>query len=192
MVRNFPSLVAGILLALSVIGCSTNIENLPANYSLVPEKGVVVMSLTSSGECGYAIYVDIRRIDEKFEQTIGLQDILDDSDWQRSDPDCSSGDKKDYFGKLAVIDLPEGTYEIYKVSGIGRYGAFTSSDEFTIVFNVEGNKVSYVGNAHFHIGEDDYTFDTFDMSQRDLLIFNKDYPLLAKDVSVSILQSYTD
>jgi|GEM_PF-2796292 len=185
------SLLSAIIITLSLLGCSTSLGNLPSDYILTPDKGVVVLSLTSSGECGYAIYVDIRSVDEKYQQTIGLQEVLEERDWQRKNPDCS-GDQKDYYGKLAVIDLPPGTYEIYQVSGIGRYGGFYSEEDFTIVFNVEGNQVSYVGNAHFHIADKSYAFDTFDMSERDLLLLSQKYPRLARNVSTNILQAYGD
>jgi hypothetical protein len=177
-----------LFLASIIFGCSTNLENINKNYALLPEKGVVVFSFTSSGECGYALYVDIRSSDGKEKHSIGMQDLFEERDWKRKTNNCDADDK-DFAGTLKAISLSEGTYEIYKLSGIHQYHAFESTDKLSIKFNVKGNNVTYIGNAHFIIDKKTYNFAISDKSKRDIRLFEKKYPNVRKDYIIDILET---
>lgn len=178
--------IAGILL---LSACSLSTENIAKDYKLNPDNGVVVLSLTSSGECGYALFVDIRRIDKKDETTIGLQDLMEDRDWQRKNEDCSIEDENDFYGKLSVVALEPGTYEIYSLSGISRYNAFYSDENFSITFKVKANSVTYLGNAHFIVEKKFFSFHTTDKRKRDLSLFQYKHPGLTDEYIIDLLET---
>ena len=94
----------------------------------------------------------------------------------------------DYSGKLAAIALEAGTYEIYKFSGISKYSAFVSDDEFSIKFKVTEEKITYLGYAHFIVGNKDFHFGVSDMRERDLDLFRGKYPDLTGEFIVDLLK----
>ncbi len=119
------------LTALSMSGCSADLKNISSEYQVSDQFGVVAFSLTSSGECGYAYFVDVRSVDKKIKRTIGMQDALEERDWQRRSGECTL---ENMTGKLLVIELPPGNYIMYKFSGMHRIRAFESEEEFFISF----------------------------------------------------------
>jgi len=179
-----------LLIIFSVSGCSLGIENIRDGYKLNPDEGVVVLSLTSSGECGWALFIDIRRIDKTNENTISMQDVMKARDWKRKKSECPS-DKGNYSGKLAAIALPPGEYEIYKLTGVSNHHAFVSEDNFSITFDVVQNNITYLGNAHFIVKEFSFNFSTSDMRSRDLSLFKRKHPGISKEYILDILERVT-
>ncbi|MGD8570736.1 MAG: hypothetical protein PVJ39_21800 [Gammaproteobacteria bacterium] len=184
------SAISSFIILVAITGCSFSVGNIPTEYTLNPKKGVVVISLTSSGECGYALFVDIRRIDKTHEKTIGLQDVVEQRDWKRKNNECAS-DLNDYSGKLVAIDLEPGVYEIYQFSGLNKYHAFSSVYELSIKFKVTENEVTHIGNAHFVVSKREYDFIVSDKRQRDLPLFVKKYPNISEDYIIDLLEPVT-
>lgn len=176
-----------LLLALTTYGCATQSGDISENYSLSNNEGVVVLSLTSAGECGYALFADVRSLSSDYETNIGLQSMFQERDWQRKGATCSLDDGE-YDGVLRVISLPNGDYEIFKLSGIGRYSAFDTSNDFSIRFSVHGGQVSYLGNLHFFIEKDTFNYSIIDSSERDFDVFFEKYPTLKGNYKKVILQ----
>lgn len=170
-------------------GCTQAINNVTSDYHENNENGVVIFSLTASGECGYAYFLDIRSVDGKFERTIGMQEAFEERDWKRKDADNCSLDESNYVGRLSVIEMPPGTYEIHKISGVSRYRSFESTDNFSLLFKVRKNSIRYIGNAHFFVTDRNYSFKTENQQDRDIKLFNKKYPSLKdKDILLDLLK----
>ena len=85
--------LALVSVTLLLASCATNTNNIPLDYRLNSNKGVVVVSLTSSGDCGYAFFVDIRRIDKSSTISLGMQDLFQERDWQRPTGECRLDDE---------------------------------------------------------------------------------------------------
>lgn len=173
-------------MALSCIfGCSVGLKNISPDYQMSHQTGVVVFSLTSSGECGYAYFVDVRSVDKKIKHTIGLQDAFEERDWQREPGECTLDNMT---GKLVTIELPSGNYIMYKFSGIHRIQAFESKDDFFISFKVTPHSVTYIGNIHFYLEKKFLDFKFEDKKERDLELLFKKYPnLKEEDLIIDIL-----
>jgi len=177
-----------ILLTVSFgASCSVGIGNIEKGYALKQYKGVVVFSFTSSGQCGYALFVDIRSSTGDFDKSIGMQDMFEKRDWEKENGPCSK-DANDFSGKLKSIALNEGIYEIYRLSGISDHHSFSSEDDFSIKFKVTGNSITYLGNAHFFVGDRTYNFSISDKRERDILLFEEKYPEIQSDYIINILE----
>jgi len=185
--NKYTTFVISMLLAALFSGCSLSAKNVPPDYKLGNDKGIVVLSLTTSGECGYALFVDIRSMDKKYKSTIGLQDMLEGRDWNRKTNDCSV-DNEDYSGRLNVIALPPGVYEMYKLTGMSRYQSYVSENNFSIQFKVKANSVTYIGNAHFAVKKHTFEFQVSDKRNRDLPMLERKYPQLPKEYIIDILE----
>ena len=174
-----------------IFGCSSTTGNIPYGYTPGPEKGIIVISLTSSGECGNALFIDIRRLDKKMDITLGMQDMYEKRDWTRNITNCFIEDQ-DYSGKLKVIALDAGIYEIYNFQGISSANVFSSSNNFSMKFKVTTKNVIYLGNAHFAIGKNNFKFSIHDMRDRDLDLFERKYPYIQNSYIIHLLNSRKD
>jgi len=168
--------------------CSLNGSNLASGHHPKSAKGIVALSLTTSGLCGFTLSVDLRRVGTKRHETVGFQDTDIKSDWTRKDGDCTPG-SKDYAGKLAVIALSPGTYEIYNFSGTSQHTAFSSPKKFSLKFKVTKNRVTYIGNTHFNVGKDTSDFVVLDKRERDLALFKRKYPEVPEDYIMEVLDT---
>lgn len=178
-----------LIILFFMVGCAPNIKNISNDYRASSDKGVVILSLTASGECGYAYFLNIRSIDGKTERTIGMQEAFKERDWKRKNTDNCSLDETSYVGRLSVIELPPGTYEIHKISGISRFHSFESADKFTLRFKVNKKSIKYIGNAHFFVTKNTYSFKTQNMQNRDIKLFYTKYPSLKnRDIVLDLLK----
>jgi len=171
-------------------GCSLGIENIQKGYALNSTEGVVVLSLTSSGECGWALFVDIQRTDKPNKHTINMQNTFEDRDWKRKSGECPS-EKNDYSGTLAILALPPGKYEIFQITGLSNHHTFYSKNDFSVPFDVSENAVTYLGNAHFFIEQYTYILDIFDNQDRDLSLFKRQHPQIPVQFIIDILENAT-
>lgn len=104
-----------ILLSVFLVGCA--VRNVPKDYSLGDKKakGVVVVSLTRSGANGSAMYVDLRGVDNEYKDAVPINSLFVSSDWRC--PMCGEIPEDRPCGRLAIIELPEGSYEFYSWHG---------------------------------------------------------------------------
>ena len=184
-----PTIVYTICV-LALTGCATsNISNIPGDHKGNNEQGIAILSLTASGECGYAYFLDVRSSNGEIEHTIAMQDAFEERDWKRNDWNDCSINEENFIGKLAVIELPPGEYEIHKLTGVSRYHTFDTSDIFALKFKVTKNSIKYIGNAHFYVMKKTYFFKTQNKQDRDINLFHKKYPRLKdKDISLDLIE----
>lgn len=152
--------------------CAMPQRNISSDYQLNDKAGVVLMSLTASGDCGFAYFAVIRRVLDKKEYSVGMQDIGEQRDWEKQGNCPTQAD--DYFGKLAVLALPAGEYEFITLEGVSRYRAVVTED-LGIKFSVAAGKFSYLGNIHFHFRGDVFDYEAKDMRDRDITRFLRKY-----------------
>ena len=180
-------LCLGLLLIMT--GCAPNIKNIATDYRGSNDNGVVILSFTASGDCGYAYFIDVRSIDGRIEHTIGMQEAFEQRDWKRTDGDDCSLDATNYIGRLSVVELPPGDYVIHKIYGTSRYRSFESVDNFSLRFSVTKNAISYIGNAHFFVHDDEYSFETQNQQSRDIELFQRKYPALKdREIILDLLE----
>ena len=96
-------------------------------------------------------------------------------------------DWRDPRGRLVVIELPAGEYELYNVAGMGLQ--FSASEPFSAPFTIEPGRVKYLGNVHVVIGTTLTAFSVgvTERAAQDLGTFFERYPRLSPDdVDVAI------
>ncbi len=175
------------VIVLLINGCATTINNIEPDYALNHKQGVALFSLTVSGECGYALFVDIRDADKNHLGTVGLQSMFEQRDWQRKHQHCDAGGD-DFVGQLKAIPFADGTYEIYKLTGMNRYRAFSTEDNLALQFKVSNGRVTYLGNVHFHITKTAYELNILDQRDRDFELFEAKYAQQNPDYIIDLLQ----
>ena len=148
-------------------------NNIPSNYSLKSDTGVILLSLTASGECGFVYYTELKEIYSKKEYSIGMQDIRQERDWQKTNACPSKPD--DYFGKLVTLELPAGIYQLHRIEWLSKYSRVFSENEMNIKFKVQAGKINYLGNLHFHVLKKSFIYGVENMRARDIPLFLKKY-----------------
>lgn len=96
-------------------------------------------------------------------------------------------DWHDPRGRLVVIELPAGEYELYNVIGTGR--RFEGTDPFSIPFTIEAGRVKYLGNVNVVIDNSlaGFWVGVNDRADLDLRTFFERYPRLSPgDVDVAV------
>lgn len=96
-------------------------------------------------------------------------------------------DWRDPRGRLVVIELPAGEYELYNVAGMGLQ--FSASEPFSAPFTIEPGRVKYLGNVHVVIGTTltSFALSVNERAAQDLGTFFERYPRLSPDdVDVAI------
>lgn len=158
---------------LYLASCAAPYSNIPSNYALNDKSGVILLSLTASGECGYAYFTEIREIDSKKEYSVGMQDLGRERDWKNNN-ECPS-EPDNYFGKLVALALPVGTYQLYGLEGVSQNRRVYSEREMKIIFTVKPAKINYLGNIHFHVMKKSFIYGVRNMHERDIPLFLKKY-----------------
>lgn len=177
-----------VVFVVCLTSCALPRSNLSQNYSLNEEKGVVFFSLTASGECNFNYFIDIRNIISKMSESIGMNDLIDGLDWEKEENDCPST-VDNYHGRLVAIDLPEGTYDIYDLTGVNLNSRISSEEDIVMRFNVRKNEVTYLGNVHFHINKKGFSFGVRDSTERDITHFKKKFEKLGEeDIKIQIIE----
>jgi hypothetical protein len=173
---------------LSLSACTVTYPNIPPNYHLNYHNGVILLSLTAFGECGYAYFIDIRDIEHKHDYTIGMQDAGEERDWRKKTFDCPSK-PEEYFGRLVAIELPVGIYQIYQFEGVSTSRHITSEHELHIDFSVKPGVVNYLGNAQFNVMKKMFILNIKDEHKRDIPLFQKKYQQFrSKDIINNLIR----
>jgi hypothetical protein len=181
-------IIVGTAFCFLLISCADQIENISNDYKFNMKSGVILLSLTASGECGYSYFTEIREIISKKSYSIGMQDFGRQRDWIKSNAECPS--KIDnYFGKLVAIELPIGNYEIYQFEGISTYSKIFAKNNMSVKFTVEPNKVNYLGNMHYHMKKKIFFYNVNNLNQRDISLFRKKYKKFnMQDIIINLLK----
>jgi hypothetical protein len=198
-----------ILLSVFLVGCAA--RNVPKDYSLDDKKakGVVVVSLTRSGSNGSVMYVHLRSVDNEYKDEVPINDLFVSSDWKC--PMSGEIPEDRPCGRLAIIELPEGSYEFYSWHGYFRdyFWLDSRTHTYTVVedrrgfierFEVIAGKAVYLGNLNLSIHierayflgpviDAPYNLKITDMCDRDLpLLYQKNPNITADKVVVDLLQ----
>ena len=177
-----------VIYCLFLSSCAIQYTDISTNYQLKNGVGVILLSQTASGECGFAYFTGIRETSNKSVYSVGMQDFGHERDWVKKNNECPS--KPDsYFGKLVAIELPIGNYEIYQLEGISKYVKVYTKNDISVKFTVEANKINYLGNIHFHVKKKNFIYSVQDLSQRDLPLFlNKYKQFNMQDIIINLLK----
>lgn len=170
-----------------ISACAMTYSNVPEDYKLRDNAGVILLSLTASGECGFAYFVEVRQVDTESSYSLGMQDFGHERDWTKFKDECPS-EPNNYYGKLVAIELPAGTYEIYQIEGVSKYKKIGSDTDISVKFTVTPNKVNYLGNFHFHFNKRYFHYNAENLSQRDIPLFlNKYKQFNMRDIIFNLL-----
>lgn len=153
-------------------------KDISANYTPIDGEGILIISITASGDCGIPYFGEIRNVDTNKKYSINLSSDSSSHDWLRGSNVCPSK-KNNYYGRLAVLALPAGTYELYQFEGINNYKKVYLNTDIALQFVVSENLNNYVGNFHFHIEGRELDLYVKDRAKRDFPLFNKKYENLS-------------
>jgi len=101
-----------------------------------------------------------------------------DIDWKKHTEECPSS-VDNYNGRLIAIDLPEGAYDIYELTGISFNSQTSSQKDMVMRFNVRNNEVQYLGNVHFHINTKNFSYGVKNSKDRDFRTFKNKFKNLS-------------
>lgn len=185
--RLLPATIV-LFCALWVLGCS-GYEKTITNGQIPDKssgKGVVVFSLTRTGQIDYNLFLNLRGMENGYDQPLPLY----------HDPDSIEGPVISFTklnGRLAVMELPQGIYEFYNWEGHSSFGRGKSrirpKTEFSKKFLVKAGEVKYLGNLHLALSRSAFKLLVLDMEDRDLSILHKDNPLITPNsVQVSLIR----
>jgi len=160
-------LIINILLLLS--GCAT--FNVDTGYSFSDDmsSGLLVFSFThsSTNETNHGAILDLRGIGDSeniLEQSVMTGTLKDPFDWEKP------------RGRLVVIELPAGKYEIYKWRSFQGNIEYSSTALFSIPFRITEQKATYIGNINLNISPIGlYTINKHDTASRDIPLFLSKY-----------------
>jgi len=166
-----------VLMTLLIVvlgGCSTIPSNIQNDY-MIPagsEKGLLVMSLTYSGECGFSHFVRMRAAGKR---TTMLVPFEDKPEWTYDPRECPLP-QEHFTGRLAVLELPVGDYEIDGYFSLTVRDKYYPDETPALNVSIQAGKVSYIGNIHLHVGDTIYTRVTSEKTDRDMDLLLKRYP----------------
>lgn len=157
-------------------------------------KGYVIVSLTRSGLRGpYVIEIELRGRGSSYMSTQRVAGgLLASSDWPC--PMFAPVPENQPCGRLAVLELPEGEYELHSWHGTLTRAPplqpihVQAREKFSKRFKVAAGQAVYIGNVHIRVIEEcadgtlniagsrvSYSVDVNDMQDRDLaLLYRKD------------------
>ena len=147
MVRNVIACiaVAGGLLA----GCApTGTANIEPGHQPT-DKGLLVASVTLSGPDPGQLSYQVVRVGASGETVviIPVNDPQFGLDWRHGDPAVQGGG----FGRLAVLELPPGDYELRRgFIHVSAQESYTSR-RYGYRFTIQPGKATYLGNVHVDI-----------------------------------------
>jgi hypothetical protein len=150
--------LAALLTVLLLTACAAREPAPGERLGLSPESGVLVLSLTRTGVRDFPIMVEVRGIDRFLRRVIELPAAGARLDWPAA-PGLSPTPADRPTGRLAVVELPPGRYEIYHWWGTSMLYGFDSngyqiySDRLSLKFTVLPGEVTYAGSLRFVLPE---------------------------------------
>jgi hypothetical protein len=171
----------------------TGTANAERNLDLSAKStGVAVVSVTVSGYLPGTHWYQIVDLKSPQQPPISVPTNADSFglDWNPG----SLGDKN-FTGRLAVIELAPGDYEIRRwVMMVGNSATYASRRPFGYRFSIAAGEIVYLGNVHTDIQRSasasalPYASTVTDRQERDLPLFQQKYPV-AKSRNVKIAVS---
>lgn len=183
----FGRLVVFTTLLAALTGCmaTAGVANVATDHDPAQRKtGLALMSLTISGYTPGTHWYQIVNVDNP-QQPISLATNADTFgyDWNPG-----TRDGKSIVGRVAAIELPNGSYEVRRwIMNVGNTARFASRRPIAYRFNVESGKAVYIGNIHTDIQQSassnslPYAVSITNEKERDLPIVLKKFPRLQSD-----------
>ncbi len=166
-----------ILAVLVLSGCAT--PNIDKGYSIKEDssKGVIIASLTKTGHGHWPPGYNFKKSDGSNKGILKF----DQNMFDRIESDIPGID-----GKLILLELPAGEYNIYRWFISQGYIGLESMSGFKMRFNVVPGKITYIGELNndresggiFGIGLGRISFNIKDSKERDFKEIKKHYPNL--------------
>jgi hypothetical protein len=185
----------GIAIVAGLAACSVNEIAPDTGLEPPPGEGTVVMALTRSGDVNSSIWLLMHKPGGRLPVQVLLDDWYRPRDWKQltapsrfNEMSYAALDKP--IGRLAVLRLPAGEYEIYQWKGDTlawpRAGTMytVQSDTFSVRFTVRPDAVTYLGALQLVLPETiyrgqlhgDFQIRFGDSSERDLTLLKTKYP----------------
>jgi hypothetical protein len=161
------------LISIQLTSC-VSVRNVSYDYKLNAGEGLAIFSITASGDCGTPYFGQIRNVNTKKTYSINLSSADKTNDWFKNANDCSNKPNQ-YYGRVVVLALPAGMYEVYQFEGINEYRKLYIDREISIRFNVVEHTNNYIGNFHFDIVGRKLRFYHKNEAKRDLEVFRNKY-----------------
>lgn len=174
-------------LCLALLGCQTvGVANVESGYDPAKQKaGLAIMSLTISGYTPGTHWYQIINVDNP-QRPVSLATNSDSFglDWN---PGTKNG--KNFVGRIAVIELPDGRYEVRRwVMNVGNSARFASRRPISYRFSVSAGHTVYIGNVHTDIQQGasptslPYAVSITNEQERDIPLVLGKYPRLKRDM----------
>lgn len=186
-----------IVLFLFFGGCGT--LNVSRNYMLNEKSnaGILVVSMTQSEDQYHYLWYHYRSLDNSITGRIPGTHTELSNDW-RIDKDKP---KNNYIGRIGIIELPAGEYELYKWTGWINHGLIryiiTPIKLFSYKFKVIPGKALYIGNIDMRLNKENHILSIvikntclriIDSRNRDLeLIFKRYNNIKSENVIIDII-----
>ena len=179
---NIHTMLRIIALTILLAGCQTvGVPNADTNIDLSQRaSGLAVISITVSGFQTGTFWYQIANLGNVQAPPVSLASNADSFglDWN---PGQAAG--RTFKGRLAVVELPPGNFEIRRwVMLNGNAGTYTSRQPMQYRFTVGRGEVVYVGNVHTDIQQSastttlPYSTKISDEQARDLPLLFQKYP----------------
>ena len=173
-------------------GCAgSGVANIEGSHRPAEGNGVLVVSVTASGYLPGSLWYQVVRSSNISAKPVSIP-VNDDSfgvDWRSGSSEVKNGGT----GRLAVIELPQGDYELRRwVINSGNRAAYISRKPFGYRFTIQPGKTTYIGNVHVDIQHSassslPYAISLEDKRERDLLLLRRKYSGIRQDsVTVAI------
>lgn len=148
MIRNA---VLAVALATAAAGCAhTGTPNIDAASPNPGDKGLLVASLTASGYNPGTLSFQVVPVGEPG-RTVAMIPVNDQAfgiDWPHGDPAVPNGGS----GRLAVIELPPGEYELRRgIIEVSMQERYSSVRRYGYRFTIASGKATYFGNVHVEL-----------------------------------------
>lgn len=170
-----------------------------------PEEGLVVLSITHSGQRGMDLLVNLEAGAGGTDRTILMPRQARARDWLGA-PGLGPTPEADPEGKLLVLRLKPGPYRLHYWKGVSELGGLHGigfeihSAPIEVGFTAAAGRVTYVGNVHLALPDklnymanqtpSTYRLELTDRSQRDLARLEARHPgAQAGSVQMQLAQS---
>ncbi len=189
MINRCVKLIASLSAMLFLAGCA--VRNIDESATLSPEAkdGIMVVSVSHDDEGGRGLYASFSLDDDG--QLVSLKEVV---------PGIAGGSEfEEVYGELYAVRLAAGTHKITRWSLHSRQGIHVSPAQAPepLLFTIRPGRVTYIGNLHMLVGmgENIFGMDVLgtghaivqDMHQRDLAVFDANYPNLAGKAEIELL-----
>ena len=194
-----------VALGMALGGCL--VQELDPDDSFLPtaQDGLVVVSLTRTGVRQFDLLLWIRGEGFAFQRVVKLPDYGSRLDWHGA-PERGPTPKNQPIGRLVVMELPPGDYEISNWLGQSPMDGFYGdgydirSEPISLKFRVLPGEITYGGRVQLVLPDEvnylanlvpsTYRIETSDMQASDLTLLREKYPRVSADtVQVRLIES---